>query len=77
METSPFMMEKMKLLIDRLLQDPQLRSSMESPSRIEDFYAPLDYKGLGIRQYPQIVKYPMDLGTVKVGVDGFRDSSRS
>ncbi|KAK8801651.1 hypothetical protein WA588_005937 [Blastocystis sp. NMH] len=45
----------MKLLVGRLLQDPQL----------QDFYAPLDYKALGLRQYPLIVKYPMDLGTIK------------
>jgi len=31
METSPFMMEKMKLLVGRLLQDPQLRSSSDHP----------------------------------------------
>ena len=63
------MMEKMQLLVGRLLQDPQLRSSSDHPYWIEDFYAPLDYKALGLRQYPLIVNYPMDLGTIKVGTE--------
>ena len=33
---------------------------------VEEFYSPLDYKTLKLKQYVQIVKYPMDLGTIKV-----------
>lgn len=29
-----------------------------------DFREPVDWKGLGLNDYPQIIKNPMDLGTV-------------
>jgi hypothetical protein len=29
------------------------------------FREPVDWKGLGLYDYPQIIKKPMDLGTVK------------
>jgi hypothetical protein len=29
------------------------------------FRAPVDWKGLGLLDYPEVVKKPMDLGTVK------------
>jgi len=29
-----------------------------------DFREPVDWKGLGLNDYPQVIKNPMDLGTV-------------
>jgi len=37
---------------------------MENPDSAE-FRVPVDYKALKILDYPDIVKHPMDLGTVK------------
>uniref|UniRef100_A0A7S0F5U8 Bromo domain-containing protein n=1 Tax=Craspedostauros australis TaxID=1486917 RepID=A0A7S0F5U8_9STRA len=34
------------------------------------FREPVDWKGLGIMDYPQIIKKPMDLGTVKKRISG-------
>jgi hypothetical protein len=36
----------------------------------EPFRAPVDWKGLGLYDYPQIVKKPMDLGTIKKKISG-------
>ena len=66
MEQSPEILDKYKVFVDDLLHDPALRTFSAFLSKVEDFYEPLDYKGLGLRQYIQIVKYPMDLGTIKV-----------
>lgn len=66
MEQSPEILDKYKVFVNSLLQDPALRKFCACLSEVEDFYEPLDYKGLGLRQYIQIVKYPMDLGTIKV-----------
>ena len=66
MEQSREILDKYKVFVDTLLQDPALRTFSAFLSKVEDFYEPLDYKRLGLRQYIQIVKYPMDLGTIKV-----------
>lgn len=34
-------------------------------STIEPFREPVDYKALGLHDYPQIIKKPMDLGTIQ------------
>jgi hypothetical protein len=41
----------------------------------EPFRAPVDWKGLGLDNYPKIVKKPMDLGTVlkKLGSGAYED----
>ena len=38
---------------------------LEADNQAYDFLEPVDYVGLGILDYPQIIKTPMDLGTVK------------
>lgn len=40
-------------------------SVLEADNQAYDFLEPVDYVGLGILDYPQIIKTPMDLGTVK------------
>jgi hypothetical protein len=42
----------------------QLIKSMERMEEAYDFLAPVDYKALGLNDYPLIIKNPMDLGTV-------------
>jgi len=39
------------------------------------FLEPVDWKGLGLRDYPQIIKYPMDLGTMGTKLSGNQYSS--
>lgn len=42
-----------------------LQSIEEDPQSIE-FKQPVDYKGLGLADYPAVIRTPMDLSTVKV-----------
>jgi hypothetical protein len=46
---------KIRQVIDKIEEDPQAF----------DFTTPVDYKLLGLDDYPMIIKNPMDLGTVK------------
>eukprot|EP01017_Pseudomicrothorax_dubius_P013077 TRINITY_DN1563_c0_g1_i2.p1 TRINITY_DN1563_c0_g1~~TRINITY_DN1563_c0_g1_i2.p1 ORF type:complete len:234 (-),score=46.53 TRINITY_DN1563_c0_g1_i2:112-813(-) len=41
-----------------------LNSLFENPNS-EEFRIPVDYKGLGLVDYPMIIKNPMDLGTIR------------
>ncbi|KAJ8384647.1 hypothetical protein AAFF_G00199790 [Aldrovandia affinis] len=43
------------------------------------FYKPVDVKALGLHDYHDIIKHPMDLSTIKVKLDSrqYRDSRRS
>ena len=46
----------------------KLEKAIETLSKEKDAYdflAPVDYNGLGLPDYPKIIKKPMDLGTVK------------
>ena len=46
----------------------KLEKAIETLSKEKDAYdflAPVDYMGLGLPDYPKIIKKPMDLGTVK------------
>ena len=46
----------------------KLEKALETLSKEKDafdFLAPVDYNGLGLPDYPKIIKRPMDLGTVK------------
>ncbi|XP_053318931.1 bromodomain-containing protein 4 isoform X2 [Spea bombifrons] len=36
------------------------------------FYKPVDVEALGLHDYCEIIKHPMDLGTIKVKLDGFQ-----
>ena len=42
-------------VIETLLNDPESY----------EFRVPVDWKGLGLEDYPLIIKTPMDLGTIK------------
>ena len=49
-------LEPLNLLIEELKQEPYSTN----------FIAPVDWRALGIETYPEIVKTPMDLGTLQV-----------
>ncbi|KAJ1430212.1 Bromodomain-containing protein [Ochromonadaceae sp. CCMP2298] len=36
------------------------------------FREPVDWKGMGLPDYPEIIKHPMDLGTVKKGMESLQ-----
>jgi hypothetical protein len=38
---------------------------IERRPEASDFLKPVDYKGLGLDDYPMIIKHPMDISTVK------------
>ena len=48
---------------------------LEDQNESLDFLLPLDYKGLGLDDYPLIIKKPMDLSTVKKNLKNSRYSS--
>ena len=37
-----------------------------------DFREPLDWRGLGLNDYPKVIDKPMDLGTVKLNIKSYR-----
>jgi hypothetical protein len=39
--------------------------ALEKKPEAQDFLKPVDYKALGLDDYPLIIKHPMDLSTVK------------
>lgn len=39
--------------------------AIEKKPEATDFLKPVDYKGLGLDDYPVIIKHPMDISTVK------------
>lgn len=48
---------------------------LEDQNESLDFLQPLDYKGLGLDDYPLIIKKPMDLSTVKKNLKNSRYNS--
>lgn len=46
-------------------QCAEVLAAMKEREEAEPFLVPVDWKGLGIPDYPKIVKKPMDLGTVE------------
>lgn len=48
---------------------------LEEQNESLDFLQPLDYKGLGLDDYPLIIKKPMDLSTVKKNLKNSRYTS--
>lgn len=48
---------------------PQLINSLLSSADAEAFRDPVDWRGLGLHDYPHIIKRPMDLGTVKLRLE--------
>lgn len=51
---------------DELDQCKQLLSSIMDMPEAGAFLEPVDWKQLGLTDYPQIITKPMDLGTIKV-----------
>ena len=49
-------LEQCKSLLTNIMDMPQAGAFLE----------PVDWKTLGLTDYPQIIKHPMDLGTIKV-----------
>ncbi len=39
------------------------------------FREPVDWKGMGLNDYPDIVKHPMDLGTIKANIENRKYNS--
>ena len=37
-----------------------------------DFREPLDWRGMGLNDYPKVIEKPMDLGTVKQNIKSYR-----
>jgi hypothetical protein len=58
-EMSKEELEKVKLLILQIENNPYSY----------DFKEPVDFKGLGLIDYPDIIKHPMDLGTIKQKIE--------
>eukprot|EP00924_Labyrinthula_sp_SR-Ha-C_P012787 maker-scaffold_93-snap-gene-0.31-mRNA-1 protein AED:0.01 eAED:0.01 QI:85/1/1/1/0/0/2/368/219 len=52
-----------------LKQCKKIVKDLLSKPELEAFYFPVDWKGLGIEDYPDIVKHPMDLTTVKTKLE--------
>ena len=48
---------------------PQLIDSLLGSADAEAFRDPVDWRGLGLHDYPHIIKRPMDLGTVKLRLE--------
>lgn len=48
----------------------KLLQSMIQRSDTEPFRVPVDWKGMGLFDYPTLIKKPMDLGTVKRNING-------
>jgi hypothetical protein len=42
-----------------------LIKSLEKLPEAVNFLKPVDYKGLGLSDYPQIIKKPMDMSTIR------------
>lgn len=56
MQSTESILEDCEKIIDSFLEDPKLI----------DFYEPVKWEALGLYDYLQVVKKPMDLSTVKV-----------
>jgi bromodomain-containing factor 1 len=57
--------------VDELIDNPEMRycydivASLMENEQAEAFNEPVDWKALNLPSYPQLIKNPMDLGTVK------------
>ncbi len=52
---------------DQIAKALALVQALENDGQSIEFRQPVDYVGLGLTDYPTIIKNPMDLSTVKVG----------
>ncbi len=53
---------------EELTQCMALLADFMAKPEAEPFNEPVDWQGLGLPDYPQIIKRPMDMGTIKVSV---------
>lgn len=53
----------------RTTKHDQLINSLLNSADAEAFREPVDWRGLGLQDYPNIIKRPMDLGTVKLRLE--------
>ena len=60
---------------DELAQCKTLLRELKKRDQADPFLVPVDWKGLGIMDYPTIIKRPMDLGTVSAQLDAGHYSS--
>mmetsp|Transcript_9830 Transcript_9830/g.16376 ORF Transcript_9830/g.16376 Transcript_9830/m.16376 type:complete len:208 (+) Transcript_9830:52-675(+) len=63
-------------MADGLKQMDKLVKQLFQMSDSYAFREPVDYKGLGLPDYPKVIKKPMDLGTVKANLKkgGYNDA---
>lgn len=59
-------MSKKALTKEDYAKMKQLIEGLEADPKAVGFLEPVDYITFGLIDYPQIIKQPMDLGTVKV-----------
>jgi hypothetical protein len=55
-------------LSEELQECFRILKAIEEKSDAGPFMEPVDWQSLGLLDYPQIIKTPMDLGTVEVSV---------
>lgn len=67
MQSTESILEDCEKIIDSFLEDPKLsKHLLRSHYCLVDFYEPVKWEALGLYDYLQVVKKPMDLSTVKV-----------
>ncbi|ETO28969.1 hypothetical protein RFI_08155 [Reticulomyxa filosa] len=61
---------------DELAQCGEILKDLQSKPEAEPFLEPVDWRALKLPDYPQIIKNPMDLGTIasKLGHSEYKDS---
>lgn len=52
-----------------------LLSLLEIHKEISDFLQPVDYKALGILDYPLVIHHPMDISTIKKNIKSSKYST--
>ena len=50
------------------MADEIIHTLMQMPDSV-DFREPVDWRGLGLDDYPRVIAKPMDLGTVKQKIE--------
>ena len=53
-------------LADELQECNEILKALEAKDNVEAFMEPVDWKALQLPDYPEVVKFPMDLGTIRV-----------
>lgn len=67
MQPTGYLLQSCISIIQSFLEDPKLGKCIKwSDYSLVDFYEPVKWKELGLYDYLQFIKKPMDLTTVKV-----------